>query len=144
MTAVAVATLDACEFKCTYPATAKHVGRVRHLLAEFLGACPRADDAGLVASELLTNSLQHSESGDGGAFSFEATLSRRLILLEVTDQGGPWKRMAGLWEGGGTPDAEGEDGRGLFMVALLAGGSHNCGVVDSVTGSRSVWARLYL
>lgn len=141
---VAAPALKVRDLRCTYPAIDRHVTQARHVLAEFLGPCPRADDATMIVSELITNAVRHSRSRFGGTVTLHVELNRSYVWLEVEDQGGPWKGNAGPWDGDGTPDEESEDGRGLFLVAQLAGGSHNCGVIDSVTGSRSVWARLSL
>src|SRR6266568_2885321 len=52
-----------------FPGAAEHVGRVRQWLRTSLGACPAADDAVLLASELVTNALEHSISGQDGTFT---------------------------------------------------------------------------
>ena len=46
----------------TYPAELRQVGLARAALAGWLGGCPRADEAILVASEFATNSVLHSSS----------------------------------------------------------------------------------
>jgi hypothetical protein len=60
----------------TYPAEPRQVGLARAALAGWLGGCPQADGAILVASEFATNSVLHSASRHGGAFTLRAEVSR--------------------------------------------------------------------
>ena len=83
---------------------------VRHVLAE----CPRLDEAVLMTSELCTNALQHSASGDGGTFEVSVYYGPGSARIEVRDNGSA-----------NTPaphsfDECSEDGRGLEIVACLA------------------------
>jgi len=55
-----------------YPAEPRQVGLARAALAGWLGSCPQADEAILVASEFATNSVLYSASRDGGAFTLRA------------------------------------------------------------------------
>jgi anti-sigma regulatory factor (Ser/Thr protein kinase) len=95
----------------TYPAEPGEVRLARAALAVWLGDCPRADDAVLVASEFATNSVLHSASRHGGAFTLRAEVGQDGLRIEVEDGGGPW--------------CEGprDDGRphGLDVVAAIAG-----------------------
>jgi two-component sensor histidine kinase len=74
--------------------------------------------AGLLVSELVSNSLQHSDSGrPGGTITVTVAVTAGEVLIEVTDDGGaghPVPRPAS-----GDDD---EDGRGLRLVQQLAGG----------------------
>ena len=112
-----------------FPGTPEYVARVRHWLRAVLGACPAADDATLLLSELATNALKHSASGQGGAFA--VTVSHRCadLRVEVADQGGPW-----------APDAAMDElrGRGLHIVGSLA---RAWGVTGDESG-RTVWFEL--
>ena len=60
----------------TYPAEPWQVGLARAALAGWLGGCPQADEAILVASEFATNSVRHSASRHGGAFILRAEVGR--------------------------------------------------------------------
>jgi anti-sigma regulatory factor (Ser/Thr protein kinase) len=95
----------------TYPAEPRQVGVARAALAGWLGGGPQADEAVLVASEFATNSVLHSSSKHGGAFTLRAEVSRDRLRIEVEDAGGPWC--------GGARD----DGRphGFDVVAAIAG-----------------------
>ena len=114
----------------TYPAEPRQVGLARAALAGWLGGCPWADEAILVASEFATNSVLHSSSRCGGAFTLRAEVSRDRLRIEVEDGGGPWR------------DGLRDDGRphGFDVVAAIAGAG-NWGVDGDARG-RIAWARL--
>ena len=76
---------------------------------------PCGDVAALLVSELFSNSLRHSGSGDPGETVTVAVKTvNDVIRVEVTDRSGP-----------GVPEprptgSDAEDGRGLHLVARLA------------------------
>ena len=76
----------------TYPGTASQLRHVRIALREFLGACPVADDAVHLLSELCANAILHSDSGKtGGTFTVRARhVVNRYLRGEVEDQGSDW------------------------------------------------------
>jgi two-component sensor histidine kinase len=126
---------DAASFHRTYPGTADQVRQVREDLAAFTEGFPLADDLVLMASELATNALVHSRSGKpGGTFTVRAEIrAGDFARLEVEDQGGEWT--------GQQPDDD-EHGRGLAIVAALAGDG-NWTIEDGNTpGTRVIWAWL--
>ena len=112
----------------TYPAEPRQVGVARAALAGWLGGCPRAGEAILIASEFATNSVLHSASRDGGAFTLRAEVSRDRVRIEVEDGGGLWR------------DGPRDDGRphGFDLVAAIAGAG-NWGVDGDARG-RVAWA----
>ncbi len=114
----------------TYPAEPRQVGLARAALAGWLGGCPQAGEAILVASEFATNSVLHSASRHGGAFTLRAEVSRDRLRIEVEDAGGPWR------------DGARDDGRphGFDVVAAIAGAG-NWGVDGDARG-RIAWAKL--
>jgi serine/threonine-protein kinase RsbW len=120
-------------FSCIYPGDAPEVRNVRADLASVLGGCPVADDLILVASELASNAVLHSLSGNpGGQFIVRAIVDPGdCVRIEVVDLGGEWAERH---------DDERGHGRGLEIVAKLAGGG-NWGI-QSGPASRTVWARL--
>ena len=95
-----------------FAAQPAQVGAARRFLAVLLAGAPVAAEAVLCLSELASNAITHSRSGDrGGWFTVRASHAGGLIRVEVEDQGGPWAP-------GGNADVEG--GRGLLIVAELA------------------------
>ena len=90
------------------------VARARQFVAGELAGCPVADEAILCVSELATNALMHTASGDGGKFEVIVQRWASLARVSVCDQGST-----------GTPtarplDLESESGRGLGLVAMIA------------------------
>ena len=123
----------ATAFQRSYPGTLPYVRRVRADLAPFVAGYPRADDLILLASELSANAAQHSRSGKpGGEFTVRVRLyPGDYARLEVEDQGGQWTE----------PEADDEHGRGLIVVAGLAGAG-NWGTDETSSGNRVAWACL--
>jgi anti-sigma regulatory factor (Ser/Thr protein kinase) len=114
----------------TFPAEPGQVRHARAALAGWLDGWPWADEAILVCSELATNSVVHSASRDGGAFTLRVEIGPDRLRIEVEDAGGPWN--------GGARD----EGRphGFDVVAAIAGPG-NWGIDGDVRG-RIAWARL--
>lgn len=129
MTTIAAAT-GTRRYADTYSAEPGQVRQARAALAGWLGACPLADDAILIASEFATNSVLHSASRDGGEFTLRAEVHEDYVRIEVEDAGG-------LWPGGPR-----EDGRphGFHVVDAIAG-PPNWGL-DGDTAGRIAWAWL--
>jgi hypothetical protein len=113
-----------------YPAEPRQVGIARAALAGWLGCCPRADEAILIASEFATNSVLHSASRRGGAFTLRAEVQQEHVRIEVEDAGGRWR---GGVRGDGRP-------HGFDVVAAIAGPG-NWGI-DGDVGGRIAWAWL--
>jgi len=114
----------------TYPAEPRQVGLARAALAGWLGGCPQADEAILVASEFASNSVLYSASRDGGAFTLRAEVHPDCLRIEVEDGGGPWR------------DGLRDDGRphGFDVVTAIAGAGN--WAIDGDGGGRVAWARL--
>jgi anti-sigma regulatory factor (Ser/Thr protein kinase) len=87
-------------------------------------------EAILIASEFATNSILHSFSRHGGAFTLRAEVGQDRLRIEVEDGGGPWS------------DGLRDDGRphGFDVVAAIAGAG-NWGI-DGDDRGRVAWARL--
>jgi anti-sigma regulatory factor (Ser/Thr protein kinase) len=94
-----------------------------------------AEDAELIVSELNENAILHTASGQtSGSFHLALAVSRQVIALSVTDDGGT----------GAAPKAEHQDqdaehGRGLGMVSAIA---HRV-VVHSTQNGHTVTAELF-
>ena len=106
---------------------AGQVRAARRFLAGLLDGCTAADDALLCVSELATNAVLHSRSGrQGGRFTVRATVQAGSVRVEVTDEGGPWRRER---------DGDGQSGRGLLIVGELASRWSR----DECGAGRTVW-----
>jgi anti-sigma regulatory factor (Ser/Thr protein kinase) len=114
----------------TYPAEPGQVRQARAALAEWLGGCPQADEAILIGSEFAANSVLHSSSRDGGAFTLRAEVHEGRLRIEVEDAGGPWR------------DGPYDDSRphGFDVVTAIAGPG-NWGIDGDASG-RTAWATL--
>lgn len=91
------------------------VREARHFVGEAVGDVPVRDEAVLLVSELSTNALVHTASGNGGKFEVTVCLGSRHVRVEVNDSG----------SASGTPvarplDVLAGDGRGLGLVELVA------------------------
>jgi anti-sigma regulatory factor (Ser/Thr protein kinase) len=101
----------------TIPGRPEHVSAARHFVLESLCGHPATSIAVLLASELVTNSVRHSDSrAPGGTVTITVTTSGGDALVEVADAGGataPALRPA-------PGDALLEYGRGLSLVDACA------------------------
>jgi anti-sigma regulatory factor (Ser/Thr protein kinase) len=117
----------------TVPGCAEHVRRARQFVARTLGDDQRADEALLLTSEVVTNSVVHSRSRlPGGLVTIMVARNQSGILITVTDAGSD-ARLPVVSNVAGA-----ENGNGLLLVETLAdkwGYLHN---EDSTT----VWFRL--
>jgi anti-sigma regulatory factor (Ser/Thr protein kinase) len=116
---------------CTYPGRADQVRHVRRAIAAHLTDCPAADDAVLIASELASNAILHSQSRCG-QFTIRAEMHPDHVLIEAEDLGGPWR-----------PRPPSGRPHGLNVVEALTG-PEGWGVKTTGDGGRVVWARLDL
>ncbi|MET8144492.1 ATP-binding protein [Sphaerisporangium sp. NPDC005288] len=92
---------------------------------------PALDDVTLLVSELVTNSVLHSNSRNGGRITLALADCRDLIHVDVVDAGG---QTAPEVHG----DMYAEGGRGLMLVQTL---SHRWAVHDDAAG-RTVWCQV--
>jgi anti-sigma regulatory factor (Ser/Thr protein kinase) len=90
------------------------VASARDFVRHRLGAVPVVDEAVLLVSELCTNALLHTASGEGGTFEVTIYLGPRSVRVEVRDDGSGQAPVARAAE------ALSEDGRGLSLVELIA------------------------
>jgi len=91
------------------------VAEARRFVNNAVGDVPVRDETVLLVSELSTNAIVHTASGDGGKFEVTVCLGRGAVRVEVKDggasRGAPAARPV---------DVLSEDGRGLGLVELLA------------------------
>jgi len=97
-----------------FPGRRDQVACARAFVREVIGSCPVIDEAVLLTSELCTNALQHSESGNGGTFEVTVYHGPASLRIEVRDDGSTTKPARQ------TVDSCSEDGRGLEIVACIA------------------------
>lgn len=93
-----------------FPGRHDQVACARAFVTEVLRCCPVLDDAILMTSELCTNALQHSESGNGGSFEVTVYVGPGSLRIEVRDDGAAGRPMLR------DADDAAEDGRGLEIV----------------------------
>lgn len=101
------------------PGVPKSVPLARKLVRELLAGHPQAaETAALTVSELVTNAIVHSASGDGGlvavAVQPDGPAGVRVGVRDDNGEGvGPHPGCADLWD---------ERGRGLALVTALTDG----------------------
>jgi signal transduction histidine kinase len=111
----------------TLPGIPASVPAARRFAAAGLAGCPRADDLILAVSELASNAVAHSASGQGGSYTVRIRTAPRWARAEVTDSGpalSPRRRRNG-W--------------GLGIVAAVADRS---GAVIGADGTRTAFAEV--
>ncbi|MCF6525133.1 ATP-binding protein [Streptomyces sp. JJ36] len=119
------------------PAVDTSVAEARHRVLDRLRAWGVAEqsceDAELLVSELFTNAVRHTDSEKVGC---ELWMIGVRLRLEVTDEGG----NRGLLPRTRSADADGEGGRGLLLVSVLA---DEWGIrPDDRDQGHAVWAEL--
>ncbi|GGK88137.1 hypothetical protein Sme01_01020 [Sphaerisporangium melleum] len=105
------------------------VAEARAYVREKLGAGhPALDDVTLLVSEVVTNSIVHSDSKNGGKVTLALADRHDVIHVDVVDAGGAEvPHVCG--------EQDGESGRGLLLVQAIA---HRWDVHDNPAG-RTVW-----
>lgn len=101
-----------------FPGSAQQAGDARRFVAGLLAGSRFRDDAVVVLSELFTNAVLHSASGDtGGLVVVQVSRWRHGLRIAVTDQGSPNHPVIGDPAALGEPA---EHGNGLYLAAHLA------------------------
>ncbi|GAA3805576.1 ATP-binding protein [Sphaerisporangium flaviroseum] len=112
------------------------VARARRLVSSALGAGhPLHDDCVLLTSEIATNAVVHSDSGDGGTFKLSVSFSADWVRIAVQDAGSldppfGWRPSSPLDTGG----------RGLLLLEALA---HRWGFIREA-GTNNVWFEMHI
>ena len=70
------------------------------------------DDARLLATELVTNSVRHADGQHGAPVGFEVTITTSAVRIEVRDSGEGFDAL--------TPMPRGASGWGLYLVDRIA------------------------
>src|SRR5215469_6059271 len=105
----------------TFPGLPGQVSVARRWLAQMIDGFAAIDDALLACSELATNAIMHTDSGQpGGSFTVRLAIRQDTVRIEVLDQGGTaaGRQDAGGYEAGDTEEAS-QRGRGLTIVTAI-------------------------
>jgi serine/threonine-protein kinase RsbW len=131
-----------------FPGTPAAIEQARAFVAAELVGCPARDTLVTCVSELCTNAISHTRSGDGGVFTVEVIRPRNgVACVAVTDAGGSGeprvrpasRRFGGLLEYPDDVSDLAEGGRGLALVAALSSRWGYCAAGPAQAG-RTVWA----
>ncbi|MGA5701715.1 ATP-binding protein [Peterkaempfera bronchialis] len=113
-------------WQLTCPGEAQEIGRTRRWTRDILRDYPCADEAELIASELATNAITHTQSGrPHGLFTVMLTWAPGIVVMAVSDSGSihiPHVRQT---------DDDATTGRGLALVRAL---SHSMDIIKTPTG----------
>ena len=117
------------QWRRVFPGEGRQLGVLRQWLASLLPDGPARDDLVLVATELASNAICHTGSGQGGWFAVEVTMCRSAVRIGVADGGGAGRPRV-------IEEPAAERGRGLLLVRALSlrTGEHPAGA------GRLVWA----
>lgn len=111
---LAGATQDTRPRRRVFPGDPGQVAHARRFVRRALAAHGPAEDAVLLASELVTNAIQHTASGQGGTFEIVIWPGPDAVRVAVFDAGSP---SVPTLVPAGRLDAT---GRGLALVEALA------------------------
>lgn len=112
-----------------FPGEERQLGPLRRWICSLLPECPSRDDVVSVATELGTNAVQHTASGQGDWFLAEITWYREAVRVAIADSGAPSEPRL-------VSDPFADHGRGLVIVSALA---VRTGIAGDARG-RLVWA----
>jgi anti-sigma regulatory factor (Ser/Thr protein kinase) len=121
-----------------FPGRPDQVAHARRFVARALDGCPAADDAVLCASELVSNAIVHTRTGQGGTFQVVAWRGRACACVAVLDDGSQTLPVPGRPR----PTGLAESGHGLAVVQELAAGWGHHEYQDGSSRGRAVWFRL--
>ena len=120
-----------------FPGSTDQVREVRRWVEDLLPDCDPLADVLLIASELCTNAVMHTRSGEPGRqFSVDVEWTPASVRIVIGDQGSP--RVPAIGARTGDTTRTHESGRGLRLVDELA---DDWGTA-SRAGRRWVWADL--
>lgn len=121
------------ETSVTFPGLPAIVPSARRFVCGILAGSPRAEDMELIVSELASNAIRHTPSGqDGGEFTLTLRTGPGWARLEVSDTG------TGEWSGPRDAADDDEYGRGLAIVAALSDKFGH----DVRAAGQTVWAEV--
>jgi anti-sigma regulatory factor (Ser/Thr protein kinase) len=124
----------------TFPGLPDQVSVARRWLAQMIDGFAAVDDVLLACSELATNAITHSGSGNpGGTFTVRLAIRQDIVRVEVLDQGGMRLGRQGApgYERAHADDAS-QCGRGLTIVAAI---TDTWGITGDQEG-RTTWCEI--
>jgi anti-sigma regulatory factor (Ser/Thr protein kinase) len=124
----------ALDWRISVPGVPAIVAIARRLVHAALDGCPRRYDLELVTSELMTNAIRHTPSGETGSLvTLRIRTSAGWARVEVTDRGNAsWAEPAPARE-------EDECGRGLGIIQMLADRAGH----EPASGGQVSWAEFH-
>lgn len=128
-TPAAPASAPTLRWRRIFPGEAPQLAKLRQWLAALLPACPSRDDIAIAATELASNAIKHTRSGQGRWFAAEITWYSGTVRVAIADCGGDCEPRL-------INDPGAEHGRGLLVVQGL---SVRTGVIGDHRG-RAIWA----
>jgi anti-sigma regulatory factor (Ser/Thr protein kinase) len=114
-----------------FPGEERQLGLMRQWLRSLLPECPARDDLLSIATELGSNAVLHTRSGQGGWFGVEINCGPQVLRVTVTDRGGP-----NIPQVIDVPDCE--HGRGMRVVQALSASTGQSGDHNG----RQIWAEI--
>jgi anti-sigma regulatory factor (Ser/Thr protein kinase) len=99
-----------------FPGRAEQVARARRFVGRALDGCPVADQAMVCVSELASNAIVHTRTGQGGTFQVIVWRGRSSACVAVLDGGSPTRPAPRR----PVPGTLAESGYGLTVVQELA------------------------
>jgi anti-sigma regulatory factor (Ser/Thr protein kinase) len=125
------------DWRVSVPGVPAIVAVARQLVRAALEHSPRADDLELVTSELVTNAICHTPSGEAGRMlTVRIQSTSGWARIEVRDLGSAsWREPPATATG---TAAEDECGRGLVIVGTLADRAGH----EPVDGGQISWAEI--
>jgi anti-sigma regulatory factor (Ser/Thr protein kinase) len=130
-----------------FPGTPGSVERARAFVSAELAGCPARETLVTCVSELCTNAITHTRSGDGGVFTVEVLRPRDgVACIAVTDAGATGeprvrpelRRFESLLRYPAEGSDLSEGGRGLALIEALTSRWGYCPAGPA--GGRTVWA----
>ncbi|GIH81451.1 ATP-binding protein [Planobispora longispora] len=115
----------------------EQVQHARSFVALAVGECAAADDAVLLTSELASNAVLHTDSGNGGFFEVSVYLGASVLRVEISDEGTSLETPVVHLIDLDTEQLPG--GRGLAIVELCA---TRWGQSGDGSSGRVVWFEL--
>jgi anti-sigma regulatory factor (Ser/Thr protein kinase) len=122
------------DWRISVPGVPAIVALARQLVRAALEDCPRRDDIELVTSELMTNAIRHTPSGEAGS----------LVTLRIRGRAG-WARIevsdsgSASWAEPAPTAVEDECGRGLGIIQMLADRAGH----EPAAGGQVSWAEIH-